>query len=74
MIDLVTERHPTLQEEADQNWADDLARQRARALFLRAVRERRRYEQQGRRYRFHAYPRRLLHPSPRDERESLERD
>ena len=73
MIDLVTQRKPaflsdpTPQEEAEMDWADKLARQRARALLLRAARERRRLRRVHC-HRFRAYPRRLLDSSPRDNR------
>ena len=67
MIDLATQRKPTPQEEAEMDWTDKLDRRRARALLLRAVRERRRLRRVHCR-RFH-YPRRLLDSSPRDNRD-----
>ena len=70
MIDLVTERHPTLQEEAEQSWADELARDRVRRRFLRALRDRNSLRLVNNRVRNAVLVRRLLDPSPRDERES----
>ncbi len=62
--------NPTRQIKAEQNWAEKLARQRSRALRLWALRERRRlYRVHHRRFHAHAYPRRLLDSSPRDNRE-----
>ena len=61
---------PTCHEEAVLYWAKKLAGDRARRRFLRALRNRNSLRIVNHRVRAAVLVRRLLDPSPRDERES----